>query len=251
MKEDILETLKKLEYKHGFKILFCVESGSRAWGMSSEDSDYDVRFVFYYLPERYYSLTEPVLDFRHTEGLIDMHGMELLKFTKLLLKSNPTAIEWVRSPITYKGEIPPLFKHFVENELDFNALVHHYSGLCRRNYTKYLEDSKDLGAKRYLYACRGWLSGEFAMKGVLPPLNVEELINTAPVKEEQRSEIKKILEFKMVNREKSDIGELPLVKKWLCDFINRVWMSPDRKRAFSMLAYKLLVKDVIGGKSAE
>ena len=46
MKDGIMNICKGLEKKHNIKILFAVENGSRAWRMDSEDSDYDVRFVF-------------------------------------------------------------------------------------------------------------------------------------------------------------------------------------------------------------
>jgi len=46
MRDIILENLKKIEESEGIHILMAVESGSRAWGFASPDSDYDVRFIY-------------------------------------------------------------------------------------------------------------------------------------------------------------------------------------------------------------
>jgi predicted nucleotidyltransferase len=46
MEELIKSKLKEIEEKENIKILHCVESGSRAWGFASPDSDYDVRFIY-------------------------------------------------------------------------------------------------------------------------------------------------------------------------------------------------------------
>ena len=50
MRDLIIEKLKTIEKEENVRILLAVESGSRAWGFASPDSDYDVRFI-YYKPE--------------------------------------------------------------------------------------------------------------------------------------------------------------------------------------------------------
>ena len=46
MKNIIFEKIKEIEKIENVKILHCIESGSRAWGFASPDSDYDVRFIY-------------------------------------------------------------------------------------------------------------------------------------------------------------------------------------------------------------
>ena len=46
--ECIDNVLKDIERKHGIRIIYAVESGSRAWGFDNDDSDYDIRFIYKY-----------------------------------------------------------------------------------------------------------------------------------------------------------------------------------------------------------
>lgn len=103
MQKEILKTLNQIEAQHNVKILYACESGSRAWGFPSPDSDYDVRYLYIRPVEAYLKLF-PERDV--IEGPIDeikdFVGWDLQKALKLLMKGNAPLIEWVRSPIVYK-----------------------------------------------------------------------------------------------------------------------------------------------------
>lgn len=112
MKEKIIKICKGLEKEHKIKILFAVENGSRAWRMSSKDSDYDVRFVFVRPIQEYLQINKPTEviqiafdkngDIVPVEGsLIDVSGFDVFKFVKMLSDSNPTTIEWLITDIIY------------------------------------------------------------------------------------------------------------------------------------------------------
>lgn len=100
MKEKILQKLKEIEKSKNVEILFAVESGSRAWGFASPDSDYDIRFIYKHKTEYYLSLWEKpdVIEFM-TEDDLDGSGWDLRKAVKLLAKSNASLIEWLFSLI--------------------------------------------------------------------------------------------------------------------------------------------------------
>ncbi|HEY3429266.1 MAG TPA: nucleotidyltransferase domain-containing protein, partial [Cyclobacteriaceae bacterium] len=58
MKEIILEKLKAIEHQFDVRMLYACESGSRAWGFASPDSDFDVRFVYVHRADYYLSIDD-------------------------------------------------------------------------------------------------------------------------------------------------------------------------------------------------
>lgn len=102
MEDKILLQLKEIEAQKGVQILFACESGSRAWGFASPDSDYDIRFIYKHDLDYYLSLWEQpdVIEFM-TEDDLDGSGWDLRKTVKLLAKSNAPLLEWLYSPVVY------------------------------------------------------------------------------------------------------------------------------------------------------
>lgn len=100
MKEKIQFELQRIEKENNVKILFAVESGSRAWGFPSKDSDYDVRFVYIHPVDWYLSINEKrdVIEYPINDAL-DISGWDIRKALRLFAKSNPALLEWIRSPI--------------------------------------------------------------------------------------------------------------------------------------------------------
>src|SRR5688500_16659645 len=102
MTDEIKKELLRLEIQHDIKILYAVESGSRAWGFDSTDSDWDVRFFYIHKLDWYLKIDdrkdnqEEILP-----NNIDLVGWELKKALRLFRKSNPLMLEWLRSPIVY------------------------------------------------------------------------------------------------------------------------------------------------------
>ena len=105
MKTKILEKLKAIEREKNIEILFAVESGSRAWGFASPDSDYDIRFVYKHKKDWYLNLweTKDTIEFM-TEEDLDGSGWDIRKALKLLAKSNASFTGWLFSPIVYRAE---------------------------------------------------------------------------------------------------------------------------------------------------
>src|ERR1700757_32936 len=83
--------------EHGVFIPLAIESGSRAWGFPSPDSDYDCRFVFVRLPDQHLTPwpERDVIEFPIEDDL-DANGWDLAKALRLLLKGNAVIIEWLR-----------------------------------------------------------------------------------------------------------------------------------------------------------
>src|SRR3989344_3312551 len=194
MKKEIQKLLKDLEKKNKIKILFAVENGSRAWRMESEDSDYDVRFVFKKELKKYISIEQPndVINasfdnsFKpcNPEGaLIDISGFDIFKFVKLLLTSNPTVIEWLNSDIIYHGKQNKVLKHFAINNFNPIALYYHYKSLSKNNYLKYIKTGQHVTGKKYLYTFRGLINSKWVeVKNTIPPIRFTEALEKDKIK---------------------------------------------------------------------
>ena len=86
----IVNRLEEIERSESVRILLAVESGSRAWGFPSPDSDYDVRFL-YARPRDWYLSIDARRDVIECpiEDVLDINGWDIRKALHLLLKANP------------------------------------------------------------------------------------------------------------------------------------------------------------------
>lgn len=124
MQKEILKTLDQIEAQNNVKILYACESGSRAWGFPSPDSDYDVRYLYIRPVESYLKLfSERDVIEGPIDEVKDFVGWDLQKALKLLMKGNAPLIEWVRSPIVYKDN-PWLRENLVKLSTSTPTLMH-------------------------------------------------------------------------------------------------------------------------------
>ncbi|WP_177766370.1 DNA polymerase beta superfamily protein [Flavobacterium sp. I3-2] len=178
MKTIIQNKIKELESEHHIKILFALESGSRAWGFSSTDSDYDVRFIYVRPLNEYLKIdsAEDFFDFPINNEL-DLNGWDLKKFFKLLYASNATTFEWMQSPIFYQKET---FFYYVISDLlpKFycqQTLMHHYLGLVKKRLDTL--NAEEIKLKNLFYILRSLLSAKYcSVKNVYPPMEFKDLI---------------------------------------------------------------------------
>src|SRR6187549_3465126 len=99
--QQINSILKQIETKNQIKILYACETGSRAWGFPSPDSDYDIRFIYMHERDWYLSLSQRKDSIEFMEGDLDITGWDLRKCLILLKKSNAPLIERLQSPVEY------------------------------------------------------------------------------------------------------------------------------------------------------
>ncbi len=99
MKAKIKNYLSELEQEKDIEILFACETGSRAWGFPSPDSDYDVRLIYKHHKDWYLSLSEgkDSIEFFLDNNEIDISGWELRKSLRLLWKSNASILERIQT----------------------------------------------------------------------------------------------------------------------------------------------------------
>ena len=231
-KKEIVRLLNEVAEEYNVKILFCVESGSRAWGMESNDSDYDVRFVFYRDPTEY-TLINPksdVINAAFNEKLersspegctVDMQGFDLIKFSKMLSSSNPTVIEWLNSDIVYYGEKPKEYVEFSQKHFNFISLYYHYKSMGRQNYLKYIKPQNHLATpKKYLYTCRGIMNSIYVKTYLqLPtisfPQTLEILHDNDKIDGEIFQILVKIIENKRLQCEKYKIENVEILDNFI------------------------------------
>ena len=220
MRAQILDCLRRLEADHDVKVLFACESGSRGWGFASPDSDYDVRFI-YVNRQSWYLTVEPGRDVieQPISGELDVNGWDLRKTLQLLRQSNPTLLEWLRSPIVYRDEADTVARLRLLAEEGFSAVrgYHHYVSMAKKNFREHLR-GEEVRYKKYLYVLRPLLAARWIRDGRgVPPMRFAALAEATLHDRALLDEINRLLDVKM------RAGEAATSPRWhgLHDFIER------------------------------
>ena len=151
MEQTIVRKLREIEKNERIHILLAVESGSRAWGFPSTDSDYEVRFIYIRQKEDYLRLekTRDVIELP-LDGILDINGWDLQKTLRLFHKSNPTLFEWFSSPIVYmETPFADTFRTMMGNYFSTKRSLYHYIHMAEKNRREYLNDHM-VKIKKYL-----------------------------------------------------------------------------------------------------
>ena len=178
MREQILAALLDIEARHDVRVLFACESGSRGWGFASLDSDYDVRFIYVHrLP--WYLTVHPQRDVIELpiSGELDVNGWDLRKALGLLAESNPTLMEWLRSPIVYREDEATMgrLRALAEQHFSNARGWHHYASMAKKNFREHLR-GETVRFKKYLYVLRPLLAARWIREhGSAPPMRFAEL----------------------------------------------------------------------------
>ena len=184
MDREIVETitgkLLKIEEEHGVKILYAVESGSRAWGFESTDSDYDVRFIYVHRKNWYLNILpkRDVIEYPIVDEY-DFSGWDLRKTLFLLNKSNPVLFEWLKSPIVYYKDdyFYGIIENIAKEYFSPIASVYHYLHMADGNYRHYLQ-TEQIKAKKYFYVLRPLLACMWIENyKETPPVEFEKLLS--------------------------------------------------------------------------
>lgn len=214
----INEKLDAVERAHDVNLLFAVESGSRAWGFPSPDSDYDVRFVYLRQPEWYLSVQSrrDVIELP-IEGDLDINGWDLKKALQLLIKPNPVLLEWLRSPIVYRadGEAVVKLADLAEHTAHLRPSVHHYLHLCSSQYARFIAGKDSVKLKKYFYVLRPALALMWLRKHPTRtlPMNLGELRAGLNLSSALSQFLDELLARKAQTRELGEGPHLPLLDR--------------------------------------
>jgi uncharacterized protein len=223
MKEEIQLQLKKVEKDNDIKILYAVESGSRAWGFASANSDWDVRYVYIHRPDWYLSIDDKKDSLEEIlPNDIDLSGWELRKALKLFRKSNPPLMEWLRSPLLYleNGNFARSLRDLSSEYFNPKNCLHHYLHMAEGNFREYLQ--KDIvRTKKYFYVLRPVLACQWIENtNTMAPMEFEILFERLVKDEILKKEIITLLNRKKSGEELSEDPKIEILNNFLEDKIN-------------------------------
>lgn len=218
MTEQIQKELLRLENQHDIKILYAVESGSRAWGFASTDSDWDVRYIYVHRPDWYLQIDkqkdsqEEILP-----NEIDLAGWELQKALRLFRKSNPPMLEWLRSPIVYLQQFSTTDKLRELSNVYFNpsSCLHHYLHMAEGNYRAYLQRD-EVSLKKYFYVLRPILACDWIKQtNTMAPTEFHQLLESQLTDIDVKNEVYNLLARKMAGDELKEEPKIQLLNNFL------------------------------------
>ena len=219
------------------RILFAIESGSRAWGFPSPDSDYDCRFVYVRPPNQHFVLEQArdVIEFP-IEGDLDVGGWDLRKALLLALGGNAVVVEWANSRIAYEevdGFRPKLLE-LLRQIVDPLKVARHYLGLARSHVAHLGSFDGEVKLKRVFYLLRPLVALDWMEGGgfrSLPPMNMMDCLGQAGIPSGAADEIRLLVENKARTRE-IGTGIMPaaIAHYTQARFVHHEASIPDAKR---------------------
>lgn len=220
MKIKILQKLSAIEAQYQVKILYACESGSRAWGFESPDSDFDVRFIYVHSRNWYLQLDaerqRDVIELP-INNLLDINGWDLKKALNLFYKSNPVLLEWLSSPIVYQQddnfihEMRELIPVYFSPQKTF----YHYLHMAKGNYREYLR-GEQVRLKKYLYVLRPLLAIEWILQFEKPiPMRFSELVDACLAEPRVKEAVEHLLRLKTQKSEIAYGNTIPVLNDWI------------------------------------
>jgi predicted nucleotidyltransferase len=239
MRLRIEEELEAIERNHDVRILLAIESGSRAWRFPSQDSDYDVRFVYARRMDAYLSI-EPARDVieRPIDGALDISGWDLRKALRLLLYSNAVVLEWLASPERYRETEMALRIRSLAHETGFlPALTYHYDRMARHAFAEIVASGDSIFFKTYCYAVRPSLALLWIRRyREPPPMDLPTFLCRGIVAQEVQETITDLLDRKAVTTEQSKTSRIEALDTFIAGVLTETasrFKLPDRTDVLS------------------
>lgn len=199
--EAINDILKRVETEYGVKILYACETGSRAWGFPSPDSDYDIQFIYRHNRDWYLKLNEPKDFIESLNGELDLSGWDLRKALVLLKKSNVALIERFGSPVRYYADATFVdgFVQLIPAYYSPVASFYHHWSLAGRFWSE-MQGKDEVKLKAFFYLVRSLLSCCWIVTDdAVPPMHLEGLLKCAT--EEEKATLRELVALKATKTE--------------------------------------------------
>lgn len=222
--KEIKDKLSEIEKRENIRIIYACESGSRAWGFASLDSDYDVRFV-YVRPLKDYLKLEEIKDTLECElnEVYDISGWDIKKLLSLLERSNPSIFEWAASPIVYKERRE--WKKILAVMSDYFSVeksLQHYNSFSKKHLKRYFDGKDEVTYKKYLYNLRHCLSCEWVMDRKTPPTIEFPVLVDSYLPAEFKESVAKLLEMKVSMAEKQTGSRIQVIDEYIQTMVDKV-----------------------------
>jgi predicted nucleotidyltransferase len=218
IQETIVQNLQEVETQENVVVFYGCESGSRAWGFPSVDSDYDVRFLYIHPVDWYLSIVEKrdVIE-RPLSDQLDVNGWDLKKALGLFRKSNPPLLEWLGSPIIYKEQftIAQQMRELAKTYYAPSACVFHYLHMAQGNVREYLKGDR-VWVKKYFYVLRPLLAIKWIEQGYgVAPTEFGALLERTIPAGMLKDEINQLIEQKSLGAELDDGPRIPVISDFI------------------------------------
>lgn len=224
---EIIRRISSAEREHGVRVLYAIESGSRAWGFESPNSDFDVRFIYAHPKDWYVAVDleekRDVIEYEIFDE-IDINGWDVRKALQLFRKSNPAFVEWLQSPIVYvdDNQFAARARELVPEIYSPAKGIYHYRSMAKTNYRGYLKDSI-VPLKKYFYVLRPLLSIQWLEKYRIPaPIEFDKLRALVEPDTELDREIAMLLDRKKKSLEKEMAPAIPVLNEFIESELERV-----------------------------
>jgi uncharacterized protein len=233
---EIMRRLARAEAEHDVRILLAIESGSRAWGFASPNSDYDVRFIYAHAPRWYQSVDleerRDVIEYAIVDD-IDLNGWDVRKALRLFWKSNPAFAEWIQSPIRYieRGGFGTGARALLPKVYSIESGMYHYRSMAKTTERAYLRDDQ-VSLKKYFYALRPLLSVLWLERYAAPaPIEFHALLHLIDDRPALRADIDALLERKRTAPEMGVGAPVPSINAFVEEQLTRLEaMRPEASR---------------------
>lgn len=227
IEQEIQRRIDLAEQEHNVKVLYAVESGSRAWGFASPNSDYDVRFIYAHPKDWYVAVDfeekRDVIEYPIVDE-IDISGWDVRKALRLFKKSNPSFVEWLHSSIIYRddGVFADSARKILASSYSVDKGIYHYRSMAKTNYRGYLRKPM-VPLKKYFYVLRPLLSILWMEKAGTPaPIEFETLRSMVEKDSELDRAITVLIERKKLALEKEIAPAVPEINKFIVSELERL-----------------------------
>ena len=252
IEKEIQRRIDAAEEEHGVKVIYAVESGSRAWGFASPNSDYDVRFIYTHPKDWYVAVNleekRDVIEYPIVDE-IDISGWDVRKALRLFKKSNPSFVEWLHSSIIYRddGVFANSARELLSSSYSIDKGIYHYRSMAKTNYRGYLRKPM-VPLKKYFYVLRPLLSILWMDKeGTPAPIEFDKLRVMVETGSGLDYAITELIERKKLALEKEIAPAVPVINEFIISELERLedYSGTDLGKSFNYDSLNELFHKVI------